>query len=329
MGFIKWYADKTGYMGSFIDNEIAGYGSMLDAHNQVTTSGVFFKGELVKIDTAKEGCQFGNCQTGFGLSVIKGGFYVGNYKDGLCDGLGELVSKGGAFYGYFQKNQLNGKGILINAKGEYTFATFTNGHMVGNYETDFADRTMLLVNADNGSTNSFDTDNMLIKKGVLSPNGGITELTGVDYLNLKNFIKSLKDAYGYRAVSYRGIMGEKMPLPEDKSNKIKSMLATRYKCSLLFLNQYKTMIGIDINSHYYIITDFTDLGSDKTAWINAYNKYHDMLIKVLGRRWKVETDEGKLGPQYHVSRLFFRNSFDDENFIKLTADQKGVIMEIH
>ena len=161
--------------------------------DKVLNKGLYFKGDPATIDTTKYTCQYGNCNTGFGLKVIKGGFYVGNFKDSLYDGLGELVMNRTFFYGYFEKNQINGKGIYINAAGEYVFATYAKGHAVGNYEKDYADKTSREANVD-GRGSMFDEENILIESGVWGK-AGFTQYTDYAYLDSKNFAKALKDFY--------------------------------------------------------------------------------------------------------------------------------------
>jgi|GEM_PF-1828488 len=320
MGHIQWYNLKMAYQGSFIDNQVAGYGTMY-YDNKVLSTGIFFKGDPVKVDTTLKTCQYGNCQTGFGLKVIAGGFYVGNFKDGLYDGLGELATNKTAFYGHFQKNQINGKGININAAGDYTFATYNNGKPIDNYEVDYADKTSKEGHIADGTTSMYNEDNIFYKGGVIKA-GTFAEYNGTDYLNVMAFAKSLKEFYAYGKTNYKEIWGE-------QSKMLKSLGKEGYKSKQRFLNVYETNIYNDAKNQYYYTVDIFDNIADKLKGVTIYNKYYDLLVSSLGLRWAMTKNDGKADAEKSNAAIAFQNMYDKTRTIELSLDRGSVRMEVH
>jgi hypothetical protein len=321
-GRLNWYSTKTAYEGSFIDNQIAGSGTMYNENNQAVQTGIFFKGNPVKVDMSNSGCQFGECQTGFGLKILFNAVYIGNFKDGLPDGLGETISDTTVYYGYYQKGQGVGKGILINSKGNYTFGNYVNAVAKGKYEVDFVDKTSLEANASDHTSNFFDENNILTKSGIGTDNAFV-ENTDVAYLNLKACAKSLKDFYGYRQTGYKEIRGEQNRLLKNLG------MQGGYKSTLLFQKIYEASIDVDHNKYYYVTVYISGKSADKTKWVSLYNKYYDNLNNALGNRWKAVTDEGEASLKKNKSSLILQNVFDKSKMINLSINEGGVQMEIH
>jgi hypothetical protein len=319
VGQISWYRLNMGYSGSFINNEIAGYGTMY-YNGKVLSTGIYFKGDPVNADTAKYTCQYGNCGTGFGLKVIKGGFYAGNFKDSLYDGMGELVLNKTSFYGYFQKNQINGKGIYITAAGEYVFATYANGRPVGDYEKDYPDKTSREANV-NGRGSIFDENNLLMQSGIWAQ-GGFTEYTDAAYLDLKAFATSLTAMYADRKTGFKEIRGE-------QNKELQNLGVDFYKSKVRFLNAFDTNISADHASNFYITVDISGPVADKAKSISLYNKFYAQLNSALGSRWKTSEDGGPASAATVKTGIVLVNEFDKTKNISLSLDKGTVRMEIH
>ncbi len=320
VGNISWYSLGMHYEGSFIDNQASGYGTMY-YKDQVLSTGMHFKGDPFTVDTTKKGCQAGNCETGFGLKVLDGGIYIGNFKDGLFDGLGQSITPKVTFYGYFQKNVINGKGITVKNTGEYTFATYANGRPSGMYEKVLADKTSIEANADDGTGSMFDAENILIKSGTWIK-GVFTESTGDTYLYTKALAQSIRDFSAYRPTGYKAIRGEQNKL-------LKSIGAEGYKSTLLFMGMYDTRIGVDGKNYYYVTFNLSSKSPDKTKWVNVYNNYYNILNKAIGRYWGTNVDNGYAAAGKKNTSIEFQNLFNKTRLIKLSLSERGVEMEMH
>ncbi|WP_295801292.1 hypothetical protein [Mucilaginibacter sp.] len=324
MGSMKFYSNGSTYQGSFIDDQIAGYGSVYNEKNELVQSGIFFKGQVVAVDTTKKGCQFGNCENGFGLKVMDGGYYVGNFKNSLLDGLGELVLYKTYYYGNFTANQTNGKGILINKEGDYIFGDYKKGRLSGEFEWDYINKTSKEANAETGKGSLFDEDNILIKSGTWAhmQDAAFTENTGADYIELQAFVKALKEFYGYRATGYKQIRGE-----ENKM--LKLMGAEGYKSKVLFRGMYGAYISTDKTRHYYVRLDLSGPSTDKAKAIAMYNKYYVNFAYGVGSRWTAVTDDGAADAVKTKANVVLQNMFDKSKIISLSINGSNVTMEIH
>jgi hypothetical protein len=323
MGRMKFYSNGSTYQGSFIDNQIAGYGTIYNEKNELVQSGIFFNGAVVAVDTTKKGCQFGNCENGFGLKVMDGGYYVSNFKNSVLDGLGELVLFKTYYYGNFTANQTNGKGILINKEGDYIFGDYKKGRLNGDFEWDYINKTSKEANAETGKGSLFDEDNILIKSGtwVRMQDAAFTESTGADYVELQAFVKALKEFYGYRKTAYKQIRGE-----ENKMLKVVG--AEGYKSKVLFC-AYGAYISTDKAHHFYIKINLTGQSTDKAKAITLYNKYYTNFAYGVGSRWTAVTDDGVADAAKTKANLVLQNTFDKSKIITLSMEGSSVAMEIH
>ncbi|MEO6979502.1 MAG: hypothetical protein ABI113_14025 [Mucilaginibacter sp.] len=324
IGRMKFYNNGSTYQGSLIDNQIAGDGAVYNEKNELVQSGIFFKGAVVAVDTTKKGCQFGDCENGFGLKVMEGGYYVGNFKNSLLDGLGELVLNKTYFYGYFTANQTNGKGILVNKEGDYIFGDYKRGRLTGDLEWDYANKTSKEANAETGKGSLFDEDNILIKSGTWAhmQDAAFTENTGADYVELQAFVKALKEFYGYRKTAYKQIRGE-----ENKM--LKLIGAEGYKSKVLFGGAYGAYISTDKTRHFYIKVNLSSQSTDKAKAIALYNKYYVNFAYGVGNRWTAVTDDGVADTAKTKANVVLQNTFDKSKIISLSINGSDVAMEIH
>jgi len=325
IGRVNWYSTRKWYQGSFIDNQLAGFGTMYDENNKVIKTGFFFNGDTVTIDQYKSGCQFGDCQNGFGVKIISNNIYIGNFKGGVPEGLGETVIRSGetqaAYFGHYVNGHCDGKGIFVNHKGNYTFGNYADMVARGKYEVDMTDRTTIQANTTDNTSSFFDENNILTKAG--TGVDAFVENTSPSYLNLKAAAKSVRQFYAYRPGGYKEIKGEQSKLLKNLG------LQGGYKCSLLFQKLYDATIDADHNNYYFVTVYLSGKSPGKLQWINIYNKYYDILRKALGNRWKVITDGGKANAAKPSVSLVCQNIFDKTQSINLSYEQRGVQMEIH
>jgi hypothetical protein len=326
VGNLNWHSTKMTYQGSFIDNQLAGYGGLYDENNRLVKKGFFFKGDTVSVNRYKDGCQFGDCQNGFGLKMNFNAIYVGNFKDGYPDGLGETIFGNGddefVHFGYYKMDHENDKGIFVESKGKYTFWHDIAGKPKGEYEVDYIDKTSLQFSGNDNLSSYFDEDNILTKSGTMV-NNVFTEKNDPVYLNLKAAAKSLKEFYSYRQTGYKEIRGEQGKLLKTLG------MEGGYQSSLLFQKIYKTSIDVDHNRYYFVTVSLSGNSADKTKWTGLYNKYYDIINNALGNRWRAVTDEGKAGIKKNKGFLALQNIFDKSKIVNLSLDEKGVQMEIH
>jgi hypothetical protein len=160
---------------------------MYDENNKAIKTGFFFKGDTVAIDQYKSGCQAGDCQNGFGVKFIIDNIYIGNFKDGQPDGLGETIIGSGetqaVYFGHYKNGHSDGKGIFVNHKGNYTFGNYADMVARGKYEVDLTDRTTIQANATDNTSSFYDENNILTKAG--TGVDAFIENTTLAYLNLK------------------------------------------------------------------------------------------------------------------------------------------------
>lgn len=322
MGRINWYATKTSYQGSFINNEVAGFGNIYNEKGEVIQSGLFFNCQIVKPDTSQKGCQCGDCQNGFGLKVVEGSYYIGNFKNGQYEGLGETATNKKIIYAYYKNNTQEGKGIIINSNGEYIFANFTGGELTDKYQTIYPDKTSCEASINNQSLSFFDENNILQKSKVSVQNKFI-EKTDSHYLSSLACAQSLKEFYSYRHSGYKEIKGE-----QDKLLKNLGFLGG-YKSTLLFQKLYEVSIDVDNKNYYFITVNLSGKVTDKLKWGSLFNKYYDILNEAVGFEWKAITDEGKTTFKKHSSNYILQNIFDRSKTLNLSIDQNGVNLEIH
>ncbi|MEO6832633.1 MAG: hypothetical protein ABI378_09220, partial [Chitinophagaceae bacterium] len=142
-GYLVSHSSHYDYTGDFVDGQVQGFGTIRDKNGKAIRSGIFIDGKMVKIDTALKTCQYGNCLDGMGLSVTNYGYYIGNFKDGVYDGLGEYVTPKTTSYGTYTNGQLEGQGIFSDKDGSVTFSNFKGNKQSGDYEKCNVDRTTI------------------------------------------------------------------------------------------------------------------------------------------------------------------------------------------
>jgi len=287
-------------------------GALYDADNVELESGIFFKGNLVKVDTSLKTCQFGDCENGFGLKVVDGGYIVGNFKNGLSEGLSELATTQGTLYGYYRAGEANGKGIAISDQGDYTLANFVDGLATGKYEKIYANGTSLEANIADKTGSFYNADDILIQSG-----GGtqtvFTEKTDAGYLELKAFAKSLTDFYGYRESNFKEISGDKISAAAEPG-------LERFKGKLLFQNRYATDI-IAAHQNMYVSVYLSGGIADKMDRAKMEASYINALRKALGKHWKKAQDAAP-------GTTVFQN-YDKSKQIIISTDKNRIKMEIH
>ncbi|WP_295669375.1 hypothetical protein [uncultured Mucilaginibacter sp.] len=330
VGHANWFATQKQYQGSFLDNQLEGYGAIYDENNHAVKKGFFFKGDTVPLDRHKTGCQYGDCENGFGVKLTSSEFfvyadvYIGYFKNGLPEGLGESVTGWGntetAFFGHYRKGIADGTGIFINYNGNITFGDYINTIAQGNYLTAVTDKTVIQGNYDDHSLTYFDANGILTKSGkqLLA----FVENTDPVYLDRKATAKSLSEFYNYRQTGYKEILNV-------QSKSLKSPVFESYKSKRLFQGRFDTNVCSDQHHDLYIIVSLSGKSVDKPAWVKLYNKYYKMLDKALGNQWRVTTDKGIAGVEKISSSIVFRNIFDLSKSIELLIDKRGVQLEIH
>ena len=326
----SWYATKMHYQGSFLDNQLAGYGVIYDENNQIVKKGFFFKNDTVALDRRQSGCLYGDCENGFGVKLTASEFfiyadvYIGYFKNGLPEGLGESVKGWGnnetAFFGHYKKGIADGKGIFINYNGNITFGDYVNTIAQGNYLTALPDKTVIQGNYNDNSLTYFNENNILTKSG--KQRLSFVENTDPVYLDTKAAAKSLNQFYNYRQTRYKDILGEQKKSQKNAGDK-------SFKSKVLFQGLFETTISADPDHSLQITVYLSGLGADKSAQLKIYNKYYKILDKALGNQWRATVDKGIAGPQGLSSRIVLRNIFDLSKSIALSMDQKGVQLEIH
>jgi len=330
IGHANWYAAKKGYQGSFIDNQLAGYGTVYDENKQVVKKGFFFNGDTVILDRQKSGCQYGDCEDGFGVkltlndSYIYADVYIGYFKGGLPEGLGETVTgwrnTQTMFFGHYKKGIADGTGIFIDYNGNMTFGDYINKIANGNYLTALPDKTVIQGNYNDNTLSYFDENNILTKAGKIRL--AFVENTDPVYLETKAAAKSIKKFYNYRQSDYKEIFGGPAGVLNDPN-------VDRYKSKMLFQDLFETNIITDYSVNLYVTVNLSGKSTDKLTWIKLYNKYYKILDKALGNQWRAATDNGLAGTQRLSSTIVLRNIFDLSKSISLSINQKGVQMEIH
>ena len=82
-------------------------------------------------DSDKGECVSGNCKNGYGHLQMDWGYYEGNFKDSMFDGMGKLTYTNGVTYvGMFKDDNFNGKGKL-SYPNKYLEGNFVGSKMVG------------------------------------------------------------------------------------------------------------------------------------------------------------------------------------------------------
>jgi len=121
------HATRQRYAGEWKNNNIEGYGTMHKLAGGFET-GYWNKNQFSPIKESKT-CMDGNCENGWGAFIAKdGGFYIGNFKNGLPHGQGTATYKMGTRY----------KGGFINGKREGTGTYYQLGgnKYVGGWKAD-------------------------------------------------------------------------------------------------------------------------------------------------------------------------------------------------
>ena len=335
---IKWYITHMQYNGSVLEGKPAGYGVMFQ-RDSIINDGLFFNGDTVTINKAKKGCQYGNCENGFGLKVIFNsisnefsGIYIGYFKNGIPEGLGEKIDgereQRKTFYGYFKNGIANGTGIKLAADGT-TFGKFLDNNMSGKYEVEFLDTTTVYEGTSNyGKMHYFDRNNILIRSGyrtlgLFGNKFRFSESVDPSYVKLLETVKSINEIYKYRENKYEEIT------EQPKVVSTKQVNTHNIKSTLKFLKTYKTSILNTHSDSAYVLIDLTNGNINKPAWVNQYNKYYLQLKKIFGSRWKVLSDGGAAELK-KKSYLYQIQYIDDKTkTVKLNIDPQGVRLEIH
>ncbi len=329
-GQITWYAQGVSYYGSLIDGHIAGFGTLYDRNGKVTKKGFFFNGDTVHVAYYKSGCQFGDCDNGFGLKYMDIGnnIYVGNFKNGLPDGYGESIFGHGqtqsVFFGMYKNGHDDGPGVYVYQGGSFHFGNFRDGVIHGKYTLYMPDKTIKAGDTETKLASYYSSNNILIRseRGDLGT-PGFGELKDPAYLEAKSAAKSLDAFYHQRETDYKDIIGEQSPLIK------KLALSGGYKSKLLFEGKYNATIDIDHNDYYYINIPLSVTTTPRAQWGVIYNKYYNILHSVLGKRWQITSDTGKAGAGKHSGSLLVENTFDHSEQIILTLNDSGVKMELH
>ncbi len=166
------YADGSRYEGQFVESKLDGFGSLYKAsgdkyvgsfednyphgsgtlfHTDGTKSvGLWMEGEFFG-DTFREmgveGCQQGNCDDGEGIYIYKEGEakYVGQFKNGLAEGMGTCYySNGERYEGEWKAGMFEGLGTLYlldgtQVKGSWKESTYMGKETPDELITETAD----------------------------------------------------------------------------------------------------------------------------------------------------------------------------------------------
>ncbi len=136
-----FYANGDKYTGAFKENIAHGKGTIFHADGTQTT-GEWKNGEYIGnslIEAGRIGCISGDCDSGKGTYIYKGGDakYVGQFKNKLPSGQGAVYYANGERYvGAWAEGSFNGKGTLYLTDGTEVAGFWQEGTYTGKEDAD-------------------------------------------------------------------------------------------------------------------------------------------------------------------------------------------------
>lgn len=123
-----YYHNNDVYVGTRKNTKRHGYGKYISNNGNITSSYVNNGVEtntkvedykaIYDVDKTKRGCISGDCENGQGIYIFTGKWdgdiYIGMWKNGVMDGVGNYYYKSGAIYtGEWKNNKMNGRGSYL------------------------------------------------------------------------------------------------------------------------------------------------------------------------------------------------------------------------
>ncbi|MGZ5302573.1 MAG: hypothetical protein ACXWDO_00525 [Bacteroidia bacterium] len=323
MGKYIWAADQSRYEGSWLSDTMNGYGTYFNKQGVQEKEGYLMKGNLIEIDTSnKDFCQYGDCKNGFGTYYYSGGqVYMGNFKNGLPQGLGLFESENGIYYGEFLNGKYNGKGIVFGTDGIVFRADFLDGKQIGK---------VVSTNPGESVKEAIITDSVLVG-AEYTPEGILTKIgswqgdkfipsTSKDDKNLIEFAQSLAKLYSYRDHYYGRLRG----------NLRKGKKVVYYDAIFKLKDAAATFVREEFEKEPYVRASLTlQPSSNKQEAIEKYEWAVRNIRKSLNSRWK--TDPGKnRDTETAANRNYtFINLDNTKSFIDVRVADNLVYIDIH
>ncbi len=322
MGKYIWAQDQTRYEGSWLSDTMSGFGTYFNAQGVQEKEAYMMQGSLIDIDTTKtDFCQYGNCQNGFGAYYYKGGhLYIGNFKNGLQNGLGLFESKDGIYYGQFFNGKYHGTGLVFMTDGSVFKANFVNGVQSGEVKSTKQGESVKegLINDSVLVGAEYTPEGILKQIGSWQGDNFIAS-DKKDDKYLVEFAQSLSKLYSYRDQKYGRLRG----------NMRKGKKVVYYDAIFKLKDASATFVREEFEKEPYVRANLNLQPLPKKDAIDKYEWAVRNVRKSLNKTWK--SDPGKVTDTEEAANRnhTFINMENTESFIDVRVVDNIVYIDIH